>query len=67
MYFPCIILAILENNKNLGYEDFRNSKIETRNENGRFSMYALYETLRYRVYPDLKFQLIFFMSINKKI
>lgn len=67
MYFPCIILAILENNKNLGYEDFRNSKIETCNENGRFSVYALYEILRYRVYPDLKFQLIFFMSINKKI
>lgn len=39
MYFPCIILAILENNKNLGYEDFRNSKIETRNENRRFIVY----------------------------
>lgn len=52
MYFPCIILAILENNKNLGYEDFRNSKVETRNENRRFIVHALYEILRYRVYPD---------------
>lgn len=39
MYFPCIILAILENNKNLGYKDFRNSKIETFNENRRFIVY----------------------------
>lgn len=52
MYFPCIILTILENNKNPGYEDFRNSKIETRNENRRFIVYALYEILRCRVYPD---------------
>lgn len=47
-----MILAILENNKNLGYEDFRNSKIETRNENRRFIVYVLCEILRYRVYPD---------------